>query len=332
MSNYLYREKNQEKTKALYKKRLIYKLDVRGDPSSEFVPTSLTDFSFAEKRLYGRVDRGMVPIVAKGAAAEFKRTRKAENPALPPMALAFVIDAFEAMAKQFDKSTLVGKINTTDRFLSNLVVYKGFQDPEFLYNQHLNICKQGFENFDQFVDKLMSLLNNSARQTAITFPAFIKSGFCPMTVSGLTIDIADLDLVNDLEKIEKFKNSLNWDFYLNACQTYGFMVDEDVPWRLVADIGSAQMLNYAAAYGANSTTQVLATCYRSAHSIYYSNFKKFLIEMYNFSKQSVYKTCNCKDGTLRIERTDPEEKRLQDLDPYFVLKIYCDLRFWNWPV
>ena len=339
MSNYFYREKNQEKTKQLYKKRLIYKLEVRGDPNSEFQPLSLTDFSFAEKRLYGRVDRGMVPIVAKGPGAELKRTKKAQNPNLPPAALAFVIDAFEAMAKQFDKSALVGKISTTDQFLSNLIAYKGFEDPIFLYNQHMKVCKQtlvsilknhrhaGFENFEQFMDKLMSLLNKSARHTPITLPAFIKSGFCPITVSGLTIDIADLSLVNDVEKIEKFKESLNWEFYLNACQTYGFMVDEDIPWRLVADIGSKQMLDYAAAYDTPSTTDVLSVYYQAAHNVYYSNFKRFLIEMYNYSKQSVYKTCRCKDGTLKMERIDPTDKKVEDLSPSYVLRAYCNLRF-----
>ena len=32
------------------------------------------------------------------------------------------------------------------------------------------------------------------------------------------------------EKINAFINSPNWEFYLNACRSHGFMVDQEMPW------------------------------------------------------------------------------------------------------
>ena len=52
-----YKKGNNESTKALYQKSLIYRSDIL-DPEYE----NLKDFQLAEKYLYGRVSYGYVPI------------------------------------------------------------------------------------------------------------------------------------------------------------------------------------------------------------------------------------------------------------------------------
>ena len=75
-------------------------------------------------------------------------------------------------------------------------------------------------------------------------------------MSGLAVEIAAIDASNDDEKINLFTKSKNWEFYLNACRSYGFMVDQMAPWRLVADIGSSEMIKYARRYGMTATDTV----------------------------------------------------------------------------
>ena len=91
-----------------------------------------------------------------------------------------------------------------------------------------------FLNFDHFVEKLFPFLKKTMRLNPFTFPAFVKSGYCPINASGLVIEIAnELDHANDVKKMQDFYNSPNWEFYLNVCANFGFMVDRNNPWRLV---------------------------------------------------------------------------------------------------
>ena len=90
------------------------------------------------------------------------------------------------------------------------------------------------KDFDHFINELMSILQNTAHRNAFTKTAFIKSRRCPATCSGLAIEIANVDAANDEEKINQFVNSLNWDFYLQTCASYGFMVDKNIPWSIIS--------------------------------------------------------------------------------------------------
>ncbi|HBY68134.1 MAG TPA: hypothetical protein DEG69_10475, partial [Flavobacteriaceae bacterium] len=104
-----------------------------------------------------------------------------------------------------------------------------------------------------------------------------------------------------------------------------FMVDKDIPWRLVADIGSSQMLAYAAAYDMGSTNQLLSMAYVYAHDLYFNKFKRFLIDLYNLSKQTVFTTSTCKDGSLRVARAEPQT--IGQIDNFYALELYCKIRF-----
>ena len=66
----------------------------------------------------------------------------------------------------------------------------------------------------------------------------------------MAIEIAPhQDAANDNSKVLKFIQSKNWDFFVNTCDTYGFMIDYNVPWRIVADIDSEIMRQVASRYG-----------------------------------------------------------------------------------
>ena len=151
-----------------------------------------------------------------------------------------------------------------------------------------------------------------------------------MNVSGLVIDIANLKSTDDSEKINKFINSPNWEFYLNACTTYGFMVDKSHPWRLVADIGSKQMQQYAAKYDQSETDLVLWSSYNSS---YLSSFNKFVISIrdiyHNSIKKTVTFTSECA-GKVVTHYKKPLTYTSESLNKHFsernMLELYCKLR------
>ena len=55
--------------------------------------------------------------------------------------------------------------------------------------------------------------------------------------SGLSIDIADLNPGDDAAKME-FISSPNFDFYKQAAINAGFLIDQNIPWRLHYDLKS----------------------------------------------------------------------------------------------
>ena len=339
----IYAESNDEGAKALFYKRIRYMGRL-----FETGYSNLVNFNHGEKFLYGRVDRNYVPMVLNKTNGRLKKFNKTIAQERGLSALNFVVDAFKDMAQQFDKCASTGKIDTTDPFLSSLKVYKAYQNPTKLYQDHkktyFDAIKSIFENekikvknFDEFANNLMPILEKTAKRTPFTKPAFIKSRRCASNCSGLVIEIADLDVANDQEKIDRFINSNNWNFYLNACASYGFMVDYAIPWRLVADIGTypahSPMLDYAAQYGLSNTNEIIFNTYEHAHSDYYEFFKYDLLNLYNNVKLDnfiIYEEC----GDRMISKTfypirytaTSFFKKYSEQD---LLKMYFKIRFFE---
>jgi len=333
----LYKKSNLESTRELFEKKNFYSIDT----VSSYV--NLVDFEFAEKALYGRVDRFYQPMIVKDYFLELKRIPSDPNSSQTIYALNFVVDVFEKLKKQFQKKTMRGEISKSEDFLSNLSAYKGYINPTKAYNEHIQSYTEAFEgiirnrnikfiNFDQFVDKISPFLSKTLRKRPFTLPAFIKSTYCPINISGLVIEISDIKCDNDLEKIKKFYESLNWEYYLNACNNMGFMVDKNNPWRLVADIGSGEMLQAASQYGITSTDEIVNIAYKKAHRNYLETFKIIMYSMYSkLKKQKYTRLVRTNQNSEQIITQTPIEYSYQQFtkkydDAYF-LNIYCKLRF-----
>tara|TARA_R110002020_G_scaffold331403_2_gene546937 strand:+ start:4240 stop:5442 length:1203 start_codon:yes stop_codon:yes gene_type:complete len=334
----LYAESNEESTKELYSKRTIY----QGTISRAQNP-NLVNFNQGEKYFYGRVDRRFVPINYAGGAplASLKSVSSSD---LGLKVLAFVADAFEDLAQQFEKCTMTGKIDPDLPFLSNLRAYKAYVDPGRAYAQYMetyftSIANAFIEkniqvkNFDEFIKELKILLKKSVREIPFTQPGYMKSKYCTVLANALTIEIADMDVTNDEKKVNDFLISRNWDFYVNTCNSYGFMVDRTIPWRIVADIASSPMLKYAANYGVGSTSAILERVYARTHHMYYPKFKFWLLKLYNRVKPtSILISENCA-GSRKFKTITPKSYSAQSLankypESHF-LKLYCDIRIWE---
>tara|TARA_Y100000310_G_scaffold220646_1_gene222221 strand:- start:334 stop:1584 length:1251 start_codon:yes stop_codon:yes gene_type:complete len=301
----------------------------------------------AEKLLYGRVDRRYVPIVLDTDSVDVKYFTNSDGGSkTSKVAPAFVVDAFNDLVYQFQKSLLAGKINANDTYLTAPKVYKAYQSPKLLYQDYLTSLTNTihgvfttnnvrFKNFDEFIINFMGVIEAISNVSApYTYTAYVKNKLCPISTTGLAIEIADLDCANDEEKIKQFVNSKNWHFYLNACRSYGFSVDMQYPWRLVADIGSSTMLSYSRLYNYNSTSVLLGLAYKHAHIEYYSGFKRALLSTYNSLKPYSYiEAKHCQSGRTLTKTVRPEEYSEQSLldtysEPYF-LKLYLQIRLFE---
>lgn len=335
--SFFYAESNNESTLDLFRKRGRYALNSRTPYRS------VTDF-FAEKYMYGRVNRIFTPIyVDSNRELIFKDITRKQSNNTNAMALDFVVDAFNDLAQNFEKAVQAGKISANDPFLSNLKVYKAYEDPVVRYNNYMNsyvanfksICdglNKKIENFDMMTDTLLKSMSKSKVTSPFSFSAYIKNRRTPITISGLAIEIANIDVTNDFYKAQLFLNSKNWEYFLNAAEVFGFMVDKNVPWRLVADIDSVQMQEYAKVYGHETTDDILNHYFSEP---YFGSFLKLPAKMYN-----IYNTI--KPATIRHEinvngrilyrNKPPKNYRSlsyfkEDFNDDYFINLYCKMRF-----
>jgi hypothetical protein len=340
MSDY-FADSNDENARDLFFKRKNYRTYVI---STEDV-SNIVDFNFGEKLLYGRVDRFFVPMVFDKTFSTTKKLKNSADPSKSVSVMNFVAEAFSDLSQQFDKCAMAGKISSNDKYLSKLTAYKAYEDPKRKYLDYLdsvfaalasqfNSKQIVFKDFGEFMREIMVLLPAFVKSYPFTKPAYMKSRFCPINCSALVVEIADLDPTNDAEKISDFISSVNWDFYVNACNSYGFMVDKLIPWRIVADIGSEGMIEYAKKYNHGTLTSlddIIKSAYIPAHVGYYKKFKFLLLNLYNKLKPKkilINEECNGRTVTKVVVPVDYSKGKLsEDFSDIYFLELYLKIRF-----
>ena len=299
MSKY-YAESNEESTKLLFNKRTMYQSAVR-DYLAQSAHRNIRDFNFGEHCYYGKLNNYYSPVFLS------------------------------------ERCATTSVIKKDDPFLSNLKVYRAHASFDKEYANYLQIFTDQLinvfssrsihvENFEQFMTEFMNVA-----PTILSKISFTKSQNNTIFTSGLAIEIADLSYENDEEKRAKFLESKNWPFFVNACNKYGFLIDYNIPWRIVCDIRAPEIAPYMEPYGYISGFFLLDLGYRKASTEGVSELPKILLQMYDkIRKGSFIKTKVCTDGTILKEKVTSKTYTLGELksryDFTYFSKIYLLLR------
>ena len=99
----------------------------------------------------------------------------------------------------------------------------------------------GFEDFLEVFSEFYNDILSAAG--VITRSGFMEGAFASPMVSGLVIEVGDDPYDADLLKIQKY-GDVNFNLVSQIASQYGFMIDRNIPWRLVADLSSAAMQEY----------------------------------------------------------------------------------------
>lgn len=91
--------------------------------------------------------------------------------------------------------------------------------------------------FDKFMDDIMSQIG------PLTRSGFIESNFVSPTMSGLIIEMGSEDYSDDFTKSYDYRDE-NFELVARIAAQYGFAIDKNIPWRLIADIRSPAMQEY----------------------------------------------------------------------------------------
>ena len=325
-----YKENNLKNPRTLFSNRIDYYYNAL---SYKDKYDNLIDFNFSEKLLYGRVERNFAPMTvvdSNGNLKSFSSVNGTQN----QRAVNFVVDQFQEIKKQFDKCSLTGKINPNQKFLSNLKVYKAYVSPADLYIKHYKQIMQAFSSpmkgkviydADSFLSIITPYLLKVSKTIPITKQAFLKSKMCPIHVSGLAVEISNLTAVNDQMKVQEFYNNPNFEFYLNTCRSFGFMIDQDMPWRMVADLASTEMISSASKYNLFSTDQIINSIYNTNTIQNYRSFVSMIREVFLSLVDTHSEIRECPNGNIRhvILRDDRD---LSKLSEETLLDLYLNIR------
>jgi hypothetical protein len=336
MSNYFVRSKN-ENAKEKFNKKQLFKI------VSQSEHANLIDFTYGEKLLYGRVDRFFQPIIPNNDYFQFKGVRGGTTGDIK--VFNFVADAFRELQIKFTTKLAQGELEPNDPNLTFLEAVGGYRDPKLIYSKRKQAFMTAvqnivinhelqFSNFNEFINVLMPYIENSIKVEPMTFPAFVKSRFCPMHINGLVIEIAEINPNNDKIKYDNFYESPNWEFFLNACNAYGFMVDSNMPNRIIADLNSPHMIEKMAKYDSriSSADMCITNCYTPVAIIDYDNFKKMIYQIYsnNRRRQVLSTTYTSPTGVQTTERKIKNyryEDFVLEVSDKKIMEIYFKIRF-----
>lgn len=285
--------KNRQDIRKQFFERLKYSRQAFGSTVIGGLNANKTvkDFNFAERAMYGRIDKSHNPIIANPAtlkliSSKIKQRRQTK-------AINFVVDAFEQLVLEMSRASFSGKLEPEDPYLSKLQAYMGFVDPfsnyksyndklgDIFINKYLTREREEkIEDFSSFINLFSSFILEISNSLPITLNSFVTSGFSGLANTGLAIHVSDLDASDDSIK-EQFINSPNFSFFKLAAEKHGFSINKNVPWILVADIASPSMQKYSRNYGLDSEDAILSGYFLKTYQRDIQNLQKLFFRTYN---------------------------------------------------
>ena len=287
--------RNNLRTKELFKQRRNFANYAYGETEDTFnpYPLDIKNFWQNEVALFGKVSDSYVKLM------------EPVEPYVPYLlsmptqrelvyALNFVVDAFQKFKLDYLLEITRGNLISDDPYLSQVEPVKGYT---FLDKQYNNMqqsfykvflkymerhnIKTNIQTLEDFVNEMLYFLETGGK-VSYTRTSFIMSRFSSPLVTGLAIEISDLPYSEDEEK-KKFIDSPNFKSYTKIAIRNGFVVDKNIPWRLVADIQSEPILELARQYQPNvrEYTDILNSFFIQSSFLEIQTFKTYVLKLYN---------------------------------------------------
>jgi hypothetical protein len=242
---------NQMNSKDIFNQRLKYNEYIFPDLlTNNFVRT------WTEDRFYGTINTNGVSVLPD--LRRLKSLQFAQEGEANQYALDFVADAWydfalrlrqladnniiyrdSPWARPFVQKAWVSVSDQYDEYMRG-TIYPAFYD-QFMREDGNNTKVR---NVGSFIDVLGDFVKNILVQSGpVTLSGLVESQRMPVYASGLVIEIAPDAYDDDFNKAYKFGDA-NFTFVANLAAQYGFAVDKNIPWRLVADLRNPAMIEY----------------------------------------------------------------------------------------
>ena len=301
------------------------------------------DMWYGSKPFYGRIDhRSEAQLISE---TNLKNFASAED----LMAADFVVDAFEDFRQYIIKANRMGKVNVTSSFIGFLIPKRAWVSAREEFDTHIREVYRAFvsvyleegnrhnkiREFGDFMKQFLGFIKISSQKVPFTLSGLITSRFISPMISGLALEFSNSNYDDDAAKFKKFMSDPNFLFYQRAARKFGFRVDYNMPWRLVADISSAEMKKYMSKYEITSVPELFDVYYYSTYRLDIALIKPYLVQLYNdyvtgnpFSKvANAGPSSDPQVKSFLIERKPVNEMDLDaKYDNFYWLKFYFLVR------
>ena len=242
---------NKMGTTDLYFHRKSYQQNVLYKEGSRDLKDGVVDL-WDDRHLYGKVNDIGDFIVPKENLFSFLTTSDDKS----RFALNFVAQAYNEMFQAMVDDQIFSKAMAPDSPFNNFTVSKSWTS---VYNRYHKYIKDVFSimveqfsegpisnkitNFQDFLDQFFGVFFDYMMQNKmpLTLSGFVGSRLSPSNTGGLLVEISKATYANDKVKFASFINDPSFKLFHNYARKYGFVIDKNIPWRLVANLKSEYM-------------------------------------------------------------------------------------------
>ena len=254
-------------------------------------PPQVVNFNFAERTLYGKVDRQHNPVVPDVQyIVPLQQSNNSENVI---QVMNFVATQFDSFQAHYIRACRMNFIPDGDPILSIIEARRGYEDCMVGYRKYargiFNLYIKDFlfpniENIKSFKDFIMSFpefMNQMEQTFPITLSGYQRSTHSSIFSSGLAIDIGEIRFGDDSQKQDLMLSNSSFVFYLNLARQYGFSVDKHNPAVLISDLAGPATSVIRSDYGLDTVDAVFSNQYKKALYSDLDELVYFLLQYYN---------------------------------------------------
>jgi len=262
------RGSNESSSKEIFEQREVYK-DLY--PTEDINPIDLWG---DHKILYGRVDICGTPIFLN----ETSLTQLSDDNGEPLFVVDIVQEALEDVNATIAKAELLGRIDTKNSKIFPLKPAKAFKSVHQEYHSYFETMFQVFNssfinpvvdkkivNYNSFEKQFMAFYKMIRNDFVFTRSTYITSKRSNPLMSGLIVEFAEDDHSDDKIKYKKYIRDVEFSFYRDTMKRYGFVVDKNAPWRVIADLESEPMKVRMNSRGSQNLNEYFEKNYYKAH-------------------------------------------------------------------
>ncbi len=206
----------------------------------------------------------------------------------------FVTDALGELIRFYNELSTKNKVNRSSLY-SNINPASSTTTFYDDYNQYLSEMYNLFETkfltqetikdihgISGFVKQLTRYIKIVCASGVINRSAFIKSRFVDPSINGLRIGLEGEDpFINVREKSNTYVANPDFDFFVKNAAMFGFYVDKNMPWFIVADLESPIMKQYMRRYNILKTQDVFDKYYFKAYTADIESLKNIILILWN---------------------------------------------------
>ena len=231
---------------------------------------------------YGLLNDSFEPVILNNDEFNSSLTPFGDYTTPGLSAASFVTRAFQNFREYYVAKTQLARLDFPE-FIQAAIPRSAYVDFDTAYigyisgkiNVYADLVLGEMKDFEQFEEILFSLISSNIEKFPITRSGFLLSSECPNSVSGLTIELAELQFYSDVEKSQLF-NSHEFKCFAELVTSLGFYLDKNAPWRLIANLESPIMRGYILDYQPETTPENILnktfrqkTHYEDISSIYH---------------------------------------------------------------